>query len=64
MQLKRILKHGKDFSMNKQIQQLVEQLDKNSKFVESQRNSVSFGPADTEQAVLDINCRTNSLETK
>ncbi|KAJ3313466.1 Nucleolar Complex 2 protein [Boothiomyces sp. JEL0838] len=58
IQLKRMTKQGKDFALNKQIQQLVDKLEQNSKFIEAKRSTVAFGPKDTTQAIeflSDIN---------
>ncbi|KAJ3272386.1 Nucleolar Complex 2 protein [Terramyces sp. JEL0728] len=51
VQLKRMTKQGKDFALNKQVQQLVDKLEQNSKFIEAKRSAVSFGPKDTAQAI-------------
>ena len=51
IQFKRIVKKSKNVSMNKQIQQLLEKLDENARFVENLRKGVDFNPKDTDKIV-------------
>ncbi|KAJ3043715.1 Nucleolar Complex 2 protein [Rhizophlyctis rosea] len=53
LQLKRYAKKSKNFRMNKQIQQLVEKLEQNSRFIEGKRSQVYFSPKD-EAKVADF----------
>ncbi|KAJ3048314.1 Nucleolar Complex 2 protein [Rhizophlyctis rosea] len=53
LQLKRYAKKSKNFHMNKQIQQLVEKLEQNSRFIEQKRSQVDFSPKD-EQKVAEF----------
>ncbi|KAJ2999230.1 Nucleolar Complex 2 protein [Globomyces sp. JEL0801] len=55
IQLKRMVKHGKDFALNKQVLQLIEKLEQNSKFIELRRNRVSFGPKDLVSSLEFLN---------
>ncbi|CAJ0848334.1 2712_t:CDS:10 [Entrophospora sp. SA101] len=44
VQLKRHIKHSSNFKFNKQLQQLNEKLEQNSKYIEQQRSKVDFSP--------------------
>ncbi|KAI9207968.1 Noc2p family-domain-containing protein [Polychytrium aggregatum] len=46
IQIKRFVKKSKNFTANKQLQQLVEKLEQNSQFIESRRSNVDFSPRD------------------
>ncbi|RUP44648.1 Noc2p family-domain-containing protein [Jimgerdemannia flammicorona] len=46
VQLKRHVKRSKHIKSNKQLQQLIEKLEQNSRFIEQHRSQVEFSPAD------------------
>ncbi|RKO84847.1 hypothetical protein BDK51DRAFT_26189, partial [Blyttiomyces helicus] len=48
--LKRYVKRSKNFNVNKQIQQLVEKLEQNSRFIEQRRSAVDFSPREEGKA--------------
>ncbi|RHZ46934.1 hypothetical protein Glove_603g9 [Diversispora epigaea] len=49
IQIKRHIKHSKNLKFNKQLQQLVEKLEQNSKFIEQHRSQIDFSPNDHAQ---------------
>ncbi|KAJ3194889.1 Nucleolar Complex 2 protein [Irineochytrium annulatum] len=49
-QFRRFVKHSKNFVVNKQIQQLIDALESNSKFIEIKRAEVDFSPKDEGRA--------------
>jgi nucleolar complex protein 2 len=46
VQLKRLIKNGTDYNLNKQVGVFLEKLEENSRFVVSKRQGVEFGPKD------------------
>ncbi|KND00855.1 mRNA-binding ribosome synthesis protein NOC2 [Spizellomyces punctatus DAOM BR117] len=50
LQLKRYVKKSKNLQINKQLQQLVEKLEQNSKFIQDRRSQVEFSPKDEAKA--------------
>ncbi|KAJ3287517.1 Nucleolar Complex 2 protein [Borealophlyctis nickersoniae] len=55
LQLKRFVKRSKNFQVNKQIQQLVEKLEQNSKFIDDRRSQVEFSPKDEHKTSTFLN---------
>ncbi|CAG8435032.1 7268_t:CDS:10 [Diversispora eburnea] len=51
IQIKRHIKHSKNLKFNKQLQQLVEKLEQNSKFIEQHRSQIDFSPNDHARVV-------------
>ncbi|CAG8450512.1 16190_t:CDS:10 [Acaulospora colombiana] len=49
VQIKRHIKNSKNLKLNKQLQQLVEKLEQNSKYIEQHRSQIDFSPNDFAQ---------------
>ncbi|CAN6602786.1 nucleolar complex protein 2 [Trichomonascus vanleenenianus] len=62
--LRRFIKRSKNIRFNKQLQQVVERLELNSKFIEQKRSTVSFGPTHKEEVnafLKDVDWATTPL---
>lgn len=53
--LKRFMKKSKNVKFNKQLQQLVEKLNENAKFISGKRSNIEYGPSNKHEVSLFLN---------